>query len=135
MRGLIAVLVSTLAATLVPMAPAGAETGLPVRCARPIAVAERYATDVSTLTTDGRIAFGGDRVTVTGPDAEYLRHDPGRVAWTQWLRSWAWLAEVARSVDPTLAVDIAVAWHEGVPDPGGAAPLDTLRARGSSPRA
>lgn len=130
MKGLVAVLVTTLAATLVQALPAGAETSLPVACARPIAVAERYATDVSTLSTDGRIAFGGDRVTVTGPDAEYLRHDPSRVAWSQWLRSWAWLTEVARSVDPTLAVDIAVAWHEAVPDPGGAAPLDTLRARG-----
>lgn len=130
MRGLVVVLVATLAATLVPAMSAGAETSLPVTCARPVAVAERYATDVSTLTVDGRITFGGERIAVDGPDADFLRHDPRRIAWSQWLRSWAWLAEVARSVDPILAVDIAVAWHEAVPDPGGAAPLETLRARG-----
>jgi len=129
-KTLAAVLIALVTATLAQVTQVRAATAVPSECARPVAVAERYATDVSTLTADGRVTFGGDRLAVTGPEADYLRHDPARVAWSQWLRSWAWLAEVARSIDPDLAVDIAVAWHEAVPDPGGAAPLETLRARG-----
>jgi len=134
-KTLAAALAAMMAATLAQVAPASAETAVasavvPTECARPLAVAERHQTDVATLTADGRVTFGGQRIAVTGPDVDFEIYDPARAAWSQWLRSWAWLAEVARSVDPTLAVDIAVQWHEAVPDPGGAAALETLRARG-----
>ena len=99
------------------------------RCARPLAVAERFETDVSALESTGEITFGGRPVRVTSPQ-EFLTGPPRGVAWDLWFHSWSWLAAIARSVHPSTAVDYAVAWHEANPDVGGAAPRQEQRARG-----
>ena len=99
------------------------------RCARPLAVAERFETDASALESTGEITFGGRQVPLTSPQ-EFLAGPPRGVAWDLWFHSWSWLAEIARAVHPSTAVDHAVAWHEANPDVGGAAPRHEQRMRG-----
>ena len=99
------------------------------RCARPLAVAERFGTDVSRLEASGLITFGGHLVDVRNPQALFAGPSRG-VAWNLWFHSWSWLADVARTLEPSVAVDLAVTWHVSNPDVGAFAPLHLLRSRG-----
>jgi len=103
---------------------------VPAGCSQELGVAESYGTDVSTFNEDGRVTFGGRAVTVTGADANYGIYLPDRATWSLWFRSWVWLVPLARDVSPEVAVDVALAWHAAVPDPGGRIDRQELVAAG-----
>lgn len=99
------------------------------RCARPIAVAERFSTDVTAWESSGEITFGGRRVPVSEP-GEVLTGPPRGVAWDLWFHSWSWMTEVAREFGPAVAVDLAWEWHVANPDVSGDAPRHVQRVTG-----
>ena len=108
---------------LVPMgspAVAAAERprNLPTSCNSALAVAERFgATPRSTAEADV-IVFGGVPVRVAGSEVDYSIYRDEAPTWSAWFWSWAWLVTWVRDGDPSRAVDIAVAWSRGAPDPG-----------------
>lgn len=89
-------------------------------CATSLAVAQRYETDLSRLTSQGTVTFGGQRVKVAGADAEYAYTRPDAATWTLWWRSMSWLAALVDQDRAHEAVDLAVDWHRALPDPGSA---------------
>ena len=99
------------------------------RCARPIAVAERFGTDVTGWESSGEITFG-DRLLPVSRPLEVLAGPPRGVAWYLWFHSWSWMTEVARELGPSAAVDLAWMWHLANPDVGGEASRQEQRVTG-----
>ena len=129
--GIFAVSLGTLQGTSASTVPAPKDEHDSSRCARPIAVAERFGTDVAAWESSGEIRFGDRLVPVSRP-LEVLAGPPRGVAWYLWFHSWSWMTEVAREFGPSTAVDLAWEWHVANPDVGGGASRHAQRVTGWS---
>ena len=104
----------------------------PKSCRDLLRMSERYAADFTDFDVTGAIIFGGTRIVLQGPNADYGINDPARRTWTQWFRSWVWLGPLVAMGRTEDAVRLATEWHAAVPDPGSRSSRGDLWATGWS---
>lgn len=123
-RAVAAALAATLGAVLLVGPAAGAESRA---CADELNVANRFGTDVSGLAA-GTLAFDGRQIPISATGSAWRLDDPRDATFTSRFHSLVWLVPaVGTDVD---VIGLIADRDRVLPDPGGFASIDELRATG-----